>query len=67
MPSVGAGVREIRIHAEKEYRVIYVARFEGVVYVLHAFSKKTQQTPKNDIALAAQRFRDVYRSKRGGL
>lgn len=66
MPSVGDGVREIRVHAGQEYRVIYVARFEEAVYVLHAFSKKTQRTPQHDIALAVQRFREIYRSRRGG-
>jgi phage-related protein len=30
-------VREIPIHAEGAYRVIYVAKFEDAVYVLHAF------------------------------
>ena len=66
MPSVGAGVREIRVHAEREYRVIYIAQFEEAIYVLHAFIKKTAQTPKRDIDLAAQRFREVCRSRRGG-
>jgi len=66
MSSVGSGAMEIRVHAGQEYRVIYVARFEEAVYVLHAFSKKTQQTPQHDMALAAQRFREIYRSRRGG-
>ena len=35
--SVGQGVREIRIQHEGLYRVIYVASFEGKVYVLNAF------------------------------
>jgi phage-related protein len=41
MPSIGAGVNEIRIHAGNAYRVIYVAKFAEAVYVLHAFAKKT--------------------------
>jgi len=60
---VGTGVREIRVHAEQEYRVIYVAQFEEAIYVLHAFNKKSPQTPKPDIALAAQRFRDIHRTR----
>jgi phage-related protein len=39
------------------FRVIYVARFEHAIYVLHAFQKKTQETAKTDIDLAAQRYR----------
>ncbi len=43
MPGVGSGVHEIRVWVEAgTFRVIYVARFEEAVYVLHAFEKKTQ-------------------------
>jgi len=56
MSAVGSGVKEIRIHEENEYRVLYVAKFEESVYVLHAFVKKTQQTLKRDISLAKQRY-----------
>ena len=58
MSSVGAGAGEIRIKDEAGiYRVIYVAKFEDVVYVLHAFEKKTQKTRKADIALAKARYK----------
>ena len=44
MNTVGQGVREIRIR-EKDgaFRVIYVAKFEDAIYVLHCFQKKTQK------------------------
>ena len=48
MTSVGRGVREIRIQTELAHRVFYVATFEEavyVVYVVHAFEKRTQKTP----------------------
>lgn len=58
MPSVGAGVYEIRYRDDKgAFRVIYVAKLEDAVYVLHAFQKKTQKTPKSDINLAANRYK----------
>jgi putative addiction module killer protein len=57
MESVGAGVKEIRIHAEIGYRVLYVAKFSEAVYVLHGFEKKTQRTAKSDIELASKRYR----------
>ena len=58
MSSVGAGAGEIRIKDEAGiYRVIYVAKFENAVYVLHAFKKKTQKTRKADIALAKERYK----------
>ena len=59
MRTIGMGVREIRIRYEGQYRIIYVARRESTVFVLHAFQKKTQKTAKRDIDLARQRFKDV--------
>lgn len=53
---VGAGVMEIRVHRPGEFRVIYVAKFAEAVYVLHAFGKKSQKTPKADLDLAKRRY-----------
>lgn len=36
--------------------------FADTVYVLHAFRKKTQQTRKEDIALAAARYKQLKES-----
>jgi phage-related protein len=50
MVSVGAGAIEIRVQDRAgSFRVIFVAKFEEAVYVLHCFQKKTRQTPKRDI------------------
>ncbi len=51
MPSIGA-------ERAGAFRVIYVATFADVVYVLHAFEKKTRQTAKRDVELAASRLRE---------
>lgn len=64
MPSVGNGVNEIRVHAGGEYRVLYVAKFEETVYVLHAFRKKTRKTPKPALELAGQRYRVVLAERK---
>jgi phage-related protein len=64
MTVVGAGVKEIRIHTESEYRVMYVAKFSEAIYVLHAFTKKTQQTQKKDIDLASQRYRELVNERK---
>ena len=57
---VGSGTREIRIRdASGIYRVMYVAKFEEAIYVLHCFQKKTQATSKQDRAIAAARYRAV--------
>ena len=56
MPSVGPGAYEIRVRDEAgTFRVIYVAKFEHGVYVLHAYQKKTRKTSQADIELAARR------------
>ena len=34
------------------YRVMYVAKFEEAIYVLHCFQKKTQATSKQDKDIA---------------
>ena len=58
MRTVGPNVREIRIREPGgAFRVIYLASVGDSVVVLHAFQKKTQQTPQRDIDLAASRLR----------
>jgi len=62
MNTVGQGVREIRIRdAAGAFRVLYVAKFEDAVYVLHCFQKKTQKTRKADLDLAGERYRDLLK------
>jgi len=62
LAAVGKGVEEIRITDESgAYRVIYVARRVDAVYVLHAFQKKSQATPKKDIETARKRFAQLSR------
>ena len=63
--AVGKGVKEIRIWDEAgTFRVVYVAKLEDAVYVLHCFQKKTQRTSKADIELAADRYKSLLRSKK---
>ncbi|MBI4962567.1 MAG: type II toxin-antitoxin system RelE/ParE family toxin [Desulfomonile tiedjei] len=57
--AVGPGVREIRIRMLGEWRVIYVAKLNDAIYVLHAFQKKTRKTSRHDIDLARQRYRQI--------
>jgi phage-related protein len=60
VPAIGRGVEEIRVRDESgAYRVIYMARLADAVYVLHAFQKKTQATPRRDIELARKRHADL--------
>jgi len=62
MPSIGAGVREIRIRdTSGAFRLIYVATLADAIHVLHAFQKKSQRTAQRDIDLAAARLRQLKR------
>ena len=60
MPAIGKGVEEIHVSdSSGAYRVIYLARPAEAVYVLHAFHKKTQTTPRKDLEIAKGRFRQL--------
>lgn len=62
---VGSGTREIRIRdGGGIYRVMYVAKFEEAVYVLHCFQKKTQATSKHDKDIAEARYRAVVNARK---
>ena len=62
MPTVGAGVQEIRVWDESgTYRMLYVAKFEEAVYLLHVFEKRSQKTAKGDIQLAKSRYTDLLK------
>jgi len=59
MSSIGSGVQEIRINTDGVFRIIYIAKYEEAVYVLHVFQKKSRRTAKKDIELARKRLNDV--------
>ena len=61
MKSIGASVKEIRIHEDSEYCVIYIAKLASRVYVLYAFVKKSQKTRQQDIQLAKDRLKQLQR------
>lgn len=60
--SVGPGAMEVKIEIGDAYRVFYVAKFDEAIYVLHCFNKKSKSgiaTPRRDLDLAKQRYREV--------
>lgn len=60
MPSVGKGVKEIRVACEDgAFRVFYVVDRPEAIYVLHAFRKTTQKTEKRDIDMGKTRFKSL--------
>ena len=61
----GAGTKELRIRdASGIYRVMYVAKFDEAIYVLHCFQKKTQVTTERDKAIAGARYRAVVSARK---
>lgn len=60
MSSIGSGVSEIRVRDSSGiFRVMYIAKLESTVYVLHAFNKKTQKTSQKDIELTKKRLKTI--------
>src|SRR4051794_17399522 len=67
----GPGVFEaVENHDSDTYRAVYTVRFEGVVYVQHAFQKKSpsgKRTATSDVELIAERLkraREDYEANR---
>ena len=57
----GASVLEITDNYNSDtYRAVYTVKFEGIVYILHAFQKKSKKgiaTPKSHIQLIEKRLK----------
>jgi phage-related protein len=67
MTTVGTSVYEIRVEDQSgAFRVIYIAKFEQCVYVLHCFQKKTQKTAQKDLNLAKNRLSELRKELRDG-
>jgi phage-related protein len=64
MPTIGPGVREIRIHDPHEYRVIYIALANEGIYVLHVFEKKTRKTAGKEIEIARSAYAEMQNSRK---
>jgi phage-related protein len=64
---VGAGTREIRVRdASGIFRVMFVAKFEEAIFVLHCFQKKTEATAKKDKDIAQARYRAIAQERKSG-
>jgi phage-related protein len=63
MRVIGPGACEIRVRAGNQYRLIYVAKFQEAIYVLHAFTKKSQATRLQDIRTARDRYRAMVEKR----
>lgn len=57
-PIQGSRLWELRSRGRNHHRVFYVAVSGRRLLLLHAFPKKTQQTPRREITIAERRFAD---------
>lgn len=58
--AMGGGLFEIRVaHPEGPFRIMYCFRPGRRVVLLHAFVKRTPETPEGDLKLARARKREV--------
>ena len=65
MKTVGPGVFELREKDERaSYRVFYLKKIAGVIYVLHCFEKRTAQTERKDIQVAKERLKRLLEEQR---
>lgn len=60
MSSVAAGVEELRVRERSgTYRAFYYTKLADSIFIFHAFAKKTEKTPPQEIALAQKRLREM--------
>ena len=60
MPSVAQGVFELRVRdREGIYRAFYYTKSPRGILVFHAFQKKAQQTPEQEIKLGRKRLMET--------
>ena len=60
IPAIGRGIEELRIKdGSGAYRVIYLAKCDDAILVVHAFQKKTQRTPLKEILTAKKRLGEM--------
>ena len=57
--ALGGGLYELRIRGKEELRIFYCFTDKKTIYLLHAFKKQTQQTPKKDLDLALTRMSEL--------
>ena len=62
--SAGPGAIELRIRdSAGAFRVVYVAKLDDAIYVLHAFQKKGRKTARLDVELARVRYAELLKRR----
>lgn len=53
------GVVELIINGSPAYRVVYVAKFNNTVHLLHAFTKTTEGVDKPAMKVVVKRYKEI--------
>jgi phage-related protein len=60
LASIHQGLHELRLKDRNgPIRIFYFIKKGDAIYMLHAFKKKTQELPKNEVALALKRIKEI--------
>lgn len=60
LSTIHAGLHELRLKDRSgQVRVFYYVKKNEAIYMLHAFKKKTQELPKNEIAIVLKRIGEI--------
>ena len=60
LSSIHTGLHELRLKDRTgQIRVFYFIKKGDAIYMLHAFRKKTQELPKNEIEIILKRIKEV--------
>ena len=60
MPVIGTGVHELRLKGRSgQYRVIYAVVERRGIYVIHAFKKTAEATPRRNLAVSRRRLKEI--------
>ncbi|WP_442682157.1 type II toxin-antitoxin system RelE/ParE family toxin [Stenotrophomonas sp. JC08] len=57
--SVGQGTYELIENGSPAYRALYCAKFADTVYILHAFTKTTNNVDQKQMDTAAARYKEM--------
>ena len=55
---LGSGIYELRVRGKEEIRVFYGFK-QKTIYLLHAFKKQTQKTPRKELETALNRLTEI--------
>ena len=55
---LGEGLYELRIRGKEELRILYCFT-KRTIYLLHAFKKQKQETPRKELDIARQRMKSL--------